>query len=81
MRDLRSRTEGVFQLMSDGLRHYVDAVDAHFATGIHFAQLVKLYSSPDITGPDWFGMTSRVTGTIPSIRCGRPEPFRQYVAC
>ena len=74
MRDLRARTEGIFQLTSDGLRAYVDAVDAHFATSIHFAQLIKLYSSPDITGPDWYGATSRVTGTIPSVRCGRPEP-------
>ena len=52
MRDLRARTEGIFQLTSDGLRAYVDAVDAHFATSIHFAQLIELYSSPDITGPD-----------------------------
>src|SRR5260370_36531095 len=74
MRDLRARTEGIFQLTSDGLRAYVDAVDAHFATSIHFAQLIKLYSSRDITGPDWYGATSRVTGTIPSVRCGRPEP-------
>jgi transposase-like protein/IS1 family transposase len=74
MRDLRARTDGIFQLTSDGLKHYVDAVDAHFATSIHFAQLVKLYSTPDIVGPDWFGGTSRVTGTIPSVRCGRPEP-------
>lgn len=74
MRDLRARTENVFQLTSDGLRAYVDAVDAHFATGVHFAQLIKLYSSPDITGPDWYGATSRVTGTIPSVRCGHPEP-------
>jgi IS1 family transposase len=74
MRDLRARTEGVFQLTSDGLKHYVDAVDAHFATSIHFAQLVKLFSSPDITGPDWFGATSRVTGTIPSVKTGRPDP-------
>jgi len=74
MRDLRARTEGIFQLTSDGLRAYVDAVDAHFATSIHFVQLIKLYSSPDITGPDWYGATSRVTGTIPSVRCGRPEP-------
>ena len=51
-----------------------DAVDAHFATSIHFAQLVKLYSSPDITGPDWMSAMSRVTGSIPSVRCGRPEP-------
>jgi IS1 family transposase len=74
MRDLRARTENVFQLTSDGLRHYREAVDAHFATSIHFAQLVKLYSSPDITGPDWYGAMSRVTGTIPSARCGQPEP-------
>ncbi len=39
MRDLRLRTEGIFELTSDGLRAYVDAVDAHFATSIHFAQL------------------------------------------
>ena len=74
MRDLRARTEGIFQLTSDGLRAYVDAVDAHFATSIHFAQLIKLYSSPDITGPDWYGATSRVTGTIPSVKTGRPDP-------
>ena len=74
MRDLRARTEGIFQLTSDGLKAYVDAVDAHFATSIHFAQLIKLYTMPDITGPDWFAATGRVTGTIPSVRCGRPDP-------
>lgn len=74
MRDLRARTEGIYQLTSDGLRHYRDAVDAHFATEIHFAQLVKLYSVPDFVGPDWYAAQSRVTGTIPSVRCGRPEP-------
>ena len=74
MRDLRARTEGVFQLTTDGLRAYVDSVAAHFNIGVHFAQLIKLYSSPDITGPDWMSATSRVTGTITSARCGRPEP-------
>lgn len=74
MRDLRARTEGVYQLTSDGLRAYVDAVDAHFATGVHFAQLIKLYSTPDITGPDWMSTMSHVTSTITSVRCGRPEP-------
>jgi IS1 family transposase len=78
IRELRARTEGVFQLTTDGLRAYVDAVDAHFNIGIHFAQLIKLYSSPDITGPDWYGATSRVTGTIPNVRCGRPDP--RYVS-
>jgi hypothetical protein len=37
-------------------------------------QLIKLYSSSNITGPDSFAATSRVTGTIPSVRCGRREP-------
>jgi IS1 family transposase/transposase-like protein len=74
VRDLRARTENVFQFTSDGLKAYVDAVDAHFATNIHFAQLIKLYSSPDIVGPDWMSATSRVTGTLQHVRCGRPEP-------
>jgi len=74
MRDLKARTEGIFQLTSDGLKAYQDAVDAHFGTAIHFAQLIKLYSSPDITGPDWFSATSRVIDTIPRVRCGHPEP-------
>jgi len=75
IRDLRERTEGVYQLTTDGLRHYVDAVDAHFDIHIHFAQLIKLYSGPDImTGPDWFSAMSRVTGTLQSIRSGQPEP-------
>ena len=74
MRDLRARTEGMFQLTTDGLKAYVDAVDAHFDIHIHFAQLIKLYSSPDIIGPDWYGATSRVTGTIPSIKAGNPDP-------
>lgn len=74
IRDLRMRTENIFQLTSDGLRHYADAVDAHFATSIHFAQLIKLYSSPDITGPDWMSAVSHVTRAIPKVRCGRPEP-------
>jgi len=73
MRDLRARTEGVFQLSTDGLRAYVDAVDAHFNIGIHFAQLIKLYSTPDITGPDWMSAVSHVTRTITSVRCGRPD--------
>ena len=74
IRDLRERTEGMYQLTTDGLRAYVDAVDAHFDVHVHFAQLIKLYSGPDFVGPDWFGATSRVTGTIPSVRSGQPEP-------
>ena len=53
----------------------IASIHAAFASGqLTCAQLVKLYSSPDITGPNWFSAISRVTGTIPSVRCGRPEP-------
>src|ERR1700691_431121 len=75
MQDLRARTENVFQLTTDGLKHYPQAVDAHFATSIHYASLIKMYSTPDILGPhDWFSAASQVTGTIPKVRCGHPEP-------
>jgi transposase-like protein/IS1 family transposase len=74
MRDLRARVSGVFQLTTDGHKPYVDAVDAHFGREIHFAQLIKLYSSPDITGPDWMSAVSHVTSAIPKVQCGHPEP-------
>jgi transposase-like protein/IS1 family transposase len=74
MRDLRARIPGVFQLTTDGHRPYVDAVDAHFGRDIHFAQLIKLYSSPDITGPDWMSAVSHVTSAIPKVHSGHPEP-------
>jgi transposase-like protein/IS1 family transposase len=78
MRDLSQRMNGRFQLTTDGFRPYVNAVESAFGSEIDFAQLIKLYSSHDITGPDWFGAASRVTGTIPSVRCGHPEP--RYVS-
>ena len=78
MQDLRARTEGVFQLTTDGFKHYPGAVDAHFATSIHYASLIKMFSTPDIFGPDWMSAMSRVTGTIPKVRCGRPEPRFGY---
>ncbi len=74
MRDLSERIDGRFQLTTDGLRWYVPAVEEHFAGRADYAMLIKLFSSHDITGPEWYGATSRVTGTIPSIKDGRPDP-------
>src|SRR5258708_6634397 len=48
--------------------------EGSFQTSPYSHSTNQVYSSPDITGPDWYGAMSRVTGTIPSIRCGRPEP-------
>jgi IS1 family transposase len=74
MQDLRARTENIFQLTTDGLRHYPRAVEAHFWTSIDFAQLFKVFSTPDITGPDWYSALSRVASAIPKIRSGYPKP-------
>ena len=43
MRDLRSRTEGRFQLTTDGLVVYIPAVEAAFGGDVDFAQIVKGY--------------------------------------
>jgi hypothetical protein len=59
-----TKTACDFQLTTDGLKAYVDAVDAHFDVHVHYAQLIKLFSGLDFVGPDWFGATSRVTGTM-----------------
>lgn len=55
--------EGRFQLTTDGLRWYVPAVEEHFGADIDFAQLVKLFGSHDIPGPEWHSAASRVVGT------------------
>jgi IS1 family transposase len=43
MQDLAGRIDSRIQLTSDGLRAYIDAVDAAFDGQIDYAQLVKLY--------------------------------------
>jgi len=42
--------------------------------GLGTRNFIKLFSGPDFVGPDWFGATSRLTGTTPSVRSGQPEP-------
>ena len=53
-------------------------MDAHFAKSIHFAQLIKLYGSLAIPEPNWYEATSRVTGTIPSVRW--PDAEMRFVS-
>jgi len=48
MVDLRSRLANLVQLMSDGHRAYLEAVEGAFGGDVHYAQLVKIYgNSPD----------------------------------
>ena len=43
--DLAARLAGRIQLMSDGLRLYLDAVEAAFGADVDYSQLVKLYGT------------------------------------
>jgi len=48
-KQLQRATDGLFQLTTDGLRAYIEAVEAAFGADIDYAQLVKKYKS-DETG-------------------------------
>ena len=65
-----------FQLTTDGLEHYVPAVEEAFGADVDFAQLVKLYAAPRTDGPDWFRPSSHVTAMIPTPIQGEPEAAR-----
>lgn len=49
IRDLASRLENRIQLTTDGLKLYVNAVEAAFAGDIDYAMLHKIYDAPDLT--------------------------------
>jgi transposase-like protein/IS1 family transposase len=44
-----------FQLTTDGLTAYPPAIEERFGAGIDYAQLIKIYGTPDANqGPDWY---------------------------
>ena len=70
--DLSRRVTGRFQLTTDGLKGYVPATEEHFGADIDFAQLIKLYKTPDFTGPDWFA-SAKILETFPNVISGNPD--------
>jgi len=74
IRDLSSRTVGRFQITTDGLRAYIPAIEEYFGADVDFAQLVKLYGTPDAEGPEWY-KPSQVVSVIPSPISGNPDPW------
>jgi transposase-like protein/IS1 family transposase len=74
---LRSRIDmdEPFQLTTDGFDKYVPAVQDAFGQSIDFAQLIKIYSQPVTTGPDWF-RPSHVVGVRREPVTGDPDPAR-----
>ena len=71
--DLRERTEGRFQLTTDGHKSYVEAVEDSFGPDVDFAQLVKQYSSPSEPGPERRYSPAVCTGAKKTVVEGNPD--------
>lgn len=67
LEDLASRLANRIQLTTDGLRVYVEAVDAAFGAGVDYAMLVKVYGEP----ADFFGRSYRTPDCVEA----RPTPI------
>ncbi len=72
MRDLASRLSGRVQLTTDGLKHYLVAVDLAFGTDVDFAQLVKQYG-PDANAEQVRYSPARCLGAAKHVVCGDPH--------
>jgi IS1 family transposase len=68
-------TSGCFQLTTDGLASYPQAVSYSLGTRVHYAQLIKVYGNVDREGEQKYSPPEVVeTVTIPVI--GDPDPHR-----
>jgi IS1 family transposase len=72
MDDLAPRLRNRVQLTTDGLRVYLNAVDASFKGGIDYAQLVKLYGS-EAVGPGRYSPPVCLAAIPQRVR-GNPDP-------
>jgi hypothetical protein len=71
--DLASRLRHRIQLTSDGLRPYLEAVEAAFGADIDFAMVVKLYgNTDDPTSPERRYSPAKCIGTIPTVTSAVP---------
>ena len=73
MTDLADRLAGRVQLTSDGLRLYVEAVEAAFGMDVDFAQLVKIYG--DIPETERRYSTPQCKAAVPKVIQGDPNPL------
>lgn len=73
IRDLSERVVGRFQITTDGLRWYIPAVEESFGADVDFAQLLKLYGTPEGEAPDWY-TPSHVKAILPIPISGNPKP-------
>ncbi len=70
--DLRSRLKGRIQLTTDGLRLYIDVVDALMRDRVDYATLHKLYGA---TSDERTYSPAQCSGTEKRVIMGRPDPL------
>lgn len=75
MKDLAQRISGKVQLTTDGLKAYINAVDAAFPTDdeIDFAQLVKIYGPACGHGDERRYSPAECTGAKKEVIYGQPD--------
>ncbi len=73
MLDLATRIKGKFQLTTDGLRYYPQAVAAAFADGVDYAQLVKIYAETASRDPERRYSPAVCTGAKKTPVIGNPK--------
>jgi IS1 family transposase len=78
MKDVAERIKGKVQLTTDGLKAYLDAVDAAFPTDdeIDFAQLIKIYgpSTGEANSTERKYSPAECTGAEKRVIYGQPDP-------
>jgi transposase-like protein/IS1 family transposase len=73
--DLSRRVIGRFRfrITTDGLQSYVAAIEERLGADVDYAQLIKIYGSPDANqGPDWY-RPGRVLEVVPVPVSGHPD--------
>ena len=70
--DLRSRITARCQVTSDGFGTYIPAMERHFGADADFAQLVKVYSTPENVGRERYS-PGEVVNAIPTPISGNPD--------
>lgn len=74
MRDIAARLRNRVQLTTDGFKPYLKAVENAFEDEIDFAQLIKIYGSPEGSGNEKRYSPAECTGIEQKWVSGDPDP-------
>jgi IS1 family transposase len=72
---LNYATSGRFQITTDGLATYPDAISYSLGTRVDYAQLIKVYGKNDVEGERKYS-PPEVVDTTTKVIIGNPDPRR-----